>query len=364
MQGKRLNVCPFPFSSIEIHGDGGIFTCCEEWLKPGMCLGNIKDGDSLAEIFNCRKARDFRMKLRRGHYKDTCTDECPKLQEYEEKGFFTRGSWKPLSDKLAREINEGKEVSGFVFECVSMAADPRCNLRCVMCRTHNIFNLPKDSIGAARAIEAIKPYLHLVREIKFSGDSEPFFVPEVRDFLFNFPQEEYPHLGFVILTNGLLVDEKVLERISQLNIEAIIVSMDGATKETYESIRQNGKWECLMDNLEAISEKLTRGETGCFSITMTVMRENIDEMMDFYQLAKRLKCPYVTFQRMYGNLHENIFDLPDPESMLKLKRILNLPEMKSDYVNSAGIADIRDYKVPASYRLKKLIRSLLNAVST
>ena len=358
MQEMRFNVCPFPFSSIEIHADGRVFTCCEQWLKPGMCLGNIKDDDSLAEIFNSRKAQNFRLELRRGNYKGACMDECPKLQEYREKGFFTGGSWKPLSDKLAREINEGGEVSGFDFECVSMAADPRCNLRCVMCRVHNIFELPKESIGAARAIEEIKPYLHLVREIKFSGEGEPFFIPEIRDFLFNFPQEKYPQLGFVILTNGLLLNRKVLERISHLDISAIIVSMDGATKETYESIRRNGKWELLMDNLEAISERLPRGEIGCFSITMTVMRENIDEMMEFYRLAKRLGCPYVTFQRMYGDLHENIFELPEPQSLLKLKKVLDSPAMNSDYVNDSGIADIRDYQAPISYRLKRILHFL------
>lgn len=358
MTENVFKVCPFPFANIEIVQDGRIFTCCPDWLKPGMHLGGIGSGASLEDIFNGRKAREFRAELRRGNYGDTCSENCPKLQDYRKRGFFTQPGWSPISDDLVRKINRGRDLDGFIFENVSMAADPRCNLRCVMCRDEPVVDLPRESIGAAVALEALEPYLGRIREIKLCGDGEPFFIPEVREFLFGFPQEKYPDLGFALLTNGLLLTREALERVSHLTIHSIIVSMDGATKEVYEAIRRNGRWERLMENLEALSEKYRKGEIGCFTITMTVMRENIDDMMDFYRLGKRFGCPYVTFQRMFGGIHENIFEPGEPGALLKLREVLRRPEMSSGYVNLAGIAGLRNYRAPAGYRARGILRTL------
>ena len=346
MTARTFKVCPLPFSLAEIHQDGRVWTCCPFWLKPEMEIGNIKDGRSLAEIFNGEKAQYIRTRIRQGNYQAVCNEWCPKLEEFRACGFFTSAAWKPPSDELLRKVNDTGEVTGFPFECVTVASDPRCNLRCVMCRKDNIFSLPPKGINAAKTLAALLPDLDQIRELKLCGDGEPFFIPEVREFLFSFPQDKYPELGFNIQTNGLLLTRETLRRISHLNIITVVVSVDGGTKKTYERIRRNGNWDRLMENLEALSEAYRDGRIGCFVLVMTLMRENIGEMMDLYRLSKRLKCPFLTFQRMHMHFHDNIFDPPDPVALSKLKGVLELPEMKSEYVHLVGLQDVLSYVPP------------------
>lgn len=53
-------------------------------------------------------------------------------------------------------------------------------------------------------------------------------------------------------TNGLLVDRDMALALADAGLDWLIISVDGATKETYESIRIGGDWETLYNNITRI----------------------------------------------------------------------------------------------------------------
>ena len=67
-------------------------------------------------------------------------------------------------------------------------------------------------------------------------------------------------------------------------INSAEISIDAATKQTYEIVRRGGKWDLLLKNLEFIST------LGLKEITFSyvVQKENYKEMAEFYKLIKEI----------------------------------------------------------------------------
>ena len=118
---------------------------------------------------------------------------------------------------------------------------------------------------------------------------------------------------------------KYWERVKHQKFRSIIISVDAATKETYEKIRVGGKWEELLTSLSLIAEKRNKFEH--IVINMTVMRSNYREIPQFIDLAESYGFN-VTFQGMvgqgrHGNYgHENIFKLKDAKALNELRNIV------------------------------------------
>lgn len=161
-----------------------------------------------------------------------------------------------------------------------------CNLRCPMCgrnfMTEKIgymdWKLYKKIIdeGAEHNLPSVKlnyrgePLLHpkLVEMVKYAKDSG---IIEVQ---FN--------------TNGLLLDEKKASELIDAGLDRIIISFDGATKETYEKIRVGSNYDIVVSNIKRFVKM--RGERGlkrpCLRVQMINMEETRNEIDSFVKMWK------------------------------------------------------------------------------
>lgn len=57
----------------------------------------------------------------------------------------------------------------------------------------------------------------------------------------------------------------------------IRVSIDGATKETYESLRRGGKWETICQNMEYLGNAKKHGQIQSLGIHFVMQRNNFRE---------------------------------------------------------------------------------------
>jgi MoaA/NifB/PqqE/SkfB family radical SAM enzyme len=116
-------------------------------------------------------------------------------------------------------------------------------------------------------------------------------------------------LRFNLQTNGLLMKkmfsrlDKILTRVAVLNI-----SIDGATKETYELLRRGGQFEKLLENLEFIKHY---HEKFRIKFHMVVQKSNWHEMNKMLELADRFNAHEVIFNRItdwntYNNFNEQL----------------------------------------------------------
>jgi len=134
-----------------------------------------------------------------------------------------------------------------------------------------------------RAVDEIielMPYLEIV---KWQGG-------EV--FLYKRFEELMDHAGRnnvcqEIVTNGLLLNENIITKLVKYNVD-LYISVEGMTKEIYESVRVGGKFETLINNLNIL--KRIRSEfSGNFTnlgLNVLVMKKNIDQIEFFPEFAR------------------------------------------------------------------------------
>jgi MoaA/NifB/PqqE/SkfB family radical SAM enzyme len=197
--------------------------------------------------------------------------------------------------KLRRVANEVRAQVAERAKLPQLASDPVhvnlnhtavCNLRCVMCE-QGLTEIPQKVMDLSVYWRVRDELFDRASEVSLTVMGDPFCVP--KRFLHEILDDiERYDLRLEITTNALLFgDEVELERLARL-VNKLIVSIDGATQETYERIRKPGKWDRLVDNLERfqrVRRRMAPWRQPLVCFTYVVMRSNLDELPDFVDLA-------------------------------------------------------------------------------
>jgi radical SAM protein with 4Fe4S-binding SPASM domain len=160
-----------------------------------------------------------------------------------------------------------------------------CNLRCTMCLVSYRPALGKTTGSMdLETFKALVDELPDLRQVTMQGLGEPLLAP---DF---FPMLEYLaergiRMGFN--TNGTLLTRERAERIVELGVDWLHVSLDGATAATYESIRNRSNFERVRANIAGlVAAKAARGSAKPdLELVFVAMRRNLHELCDVVRLA-------------------------------------------------------------------------------
>lgn len=164
----------------------------------------------------------------------------------------------------------------------------KCNIRCRMCHfaLDNVFYRKAEFMDPSKfrlVAEKLFPYSHTVW---LSASNEPLTSPHFREILQIAAEYEIPDLKF--LTNGLLLTPELIDEIIASKVAQVHVSIDGATRETYEDIRRGGRFGVLLDNLRRLTARKRQLEsrTPLLQFNITLMRRNLDELEAFVDLGE------------------------------------------------------------------------------
>jgi organic radical activating enzyme len=168
-----------------------------------------------------------------------------------------------------------------------------CNLRCVGCYVEGKFEKRFASLAEVRqAIRCDQP----VRQISFTAN-EALLHPRF-DEIIRLCREAHPEAMVWVISNGTLpVTGSRRRAISML--DKVGLSIDGATKETYESIRKGAVFERFLKNARDIVA--LREETGYpkeIGFAFTATATNLHELSGVVRLAKEIGATDVWAQPM------------------------------------------------------------------
>ena len=126
--------------------------------------------------------------------------------------------------------------------------------------------------------------------LNITGSGDPFGSKVFRDFLINFDGKQHPEIMINLQTNGVMLTEKMWNMLHKChdNINQVIVSIDAASKETYDKIRVGGDWDLLMKNIEMLSRLRVEGKINILRIDSVVQKNNYKEMPACVELANSL----------------------------------------------------------------------------
>ena len=165
-----------------------------------------------------------------------------------------------------------------------------CNLDCVMC----IRRAWEEPLGAM-PLATFRTLMEQVREmpgpptIHLGGYGEPMAHP---DFLEIVRLAKATGARVEMTTNGILLAPERAEALIDLDLDRLMVSIDGVAPEHYEDIRQGGSFARVYENLRALRRiKLRRGSKHSnpqVGIAFVAMKRNIADLPELPWLATRI----------------------------------------------------------------------------
>ena len=304
-------VCLNPFNYVEIHKDN-VFCCCPSWLPTP-----IGESSKLNEIWNGETLKKIQESILDGTYSYCDKTLCPYISELYYNN-ITDGMFIPKENFNLENTTGPKRVS--------LCFDSSCNLACPSCRKDFIMANSTDLISIEKKMNDVsEKFGKTVTFMSVSGTADAFASKTFRKLLIDFDYEKFPNIkSLYIQTNGLLLNEEMWKKIekSHNSIFTIGISIDAATKETYNIVRRGGDWEILMENLKFISQidKIK-------SYSFVVQDTNYKEMKAFYDLITSFKQRGI--YKIYYSKISNWGTFTDDEFKMKEVFNENHPEFKS-----------------------------------
>src|SRR5262249_47647755 len=141
--------------------------------------------------------------------------------------------------------------TGFRHLVIRMDTINLCNLRCKMCYYSFDYRRKKEQMDLPLFRKIAHEVFPKTQFLYLSCATEPLMNKQFSEYVRVTGEYNVPFTSFC--TNGQLLTEQVVHACMDANISEIIFSIDGATAETYESIRRGGKWDRLTKNLELLA---------------------------------------------------------------------------------------------------------------
>ncbi len=254
----RSLLCTRPWTSIEersLVGDWQV--CC---FTPTI-LGVIhKNADTdIMTLWNNDVIAGMRSDFTSGAMSRHCPADCPILvrkreREPDHTDFYDydpaeyasfSSTFRENREKILDAIaNRRRTVDAFPIR-LKLHPSNICNLDCRMC---NLDKDLRDEVGEGwrRNMRTLLPYLEEI--VVFGG--EPFACKTTREIVFGGELARHTQVHFSTITNGAIMDERILERLKGLRLGWFSFSLDSCDPGTYPKIRVNADHARTFANIE------------------------------------------------------------------------------------------------------------------
>src|SRR3954452_6133765 len=177
-----------------------------------------------------------------------------------------------------------------------------CNLRCRMCLVAH--RPPLAVRRASMTVDRLRALLDEVpglEELTLQGLGEPLLAPDLFAMI-----EEAKTRGLRVgfNTNAMLLTAERSERLVDLGVDWLHVSIDGGSPETFASIRDGGRLEQVVANLPALLS-LRVGRASAvprIQLNTVLMRRNHLELPAIVALAADIAVDRMWVQRLSDDL--------------------------------------------------------------
>lgn len=205
-----------------------------------------------------------------------------------------------LTHKLKRAvrlIRDPKEREAYIenrravrrpLESAWIEVSAVCNLDCITCPRQGNTTPEKLELMPIetyyRVADAIFPY---IRDVNLIGLGESLMHPQI-DKIISYARSKY--VGVNMTSNGTIMTPKIARKLIENGLDSIAFSIDGGTRETFEEIRVNARFEKVKRNIKRLIE--TKAEMGVerpwIAMGLVLMKTNVHELTDVVRLCDEL----------------------------------------------------------------------------
>jgi len=164
---------------------------------------------------------------------------------------------------------------------IDWAITPKCNLSCRYCR-----GFSEGAISTERARKLVAEIAELEPGWVIVEGGEPLLRDDLFELLDSMRRRQ---LEVHLITNGMLLSPQIISDLKQLGI-MVMISIDGATKATYEAIRNGANFEKVIQSARScVKEGILE------AINFTILKRNYTEIPGVLELAASIGVGKVTF---------------------------------------------------------------------
>jgi MoaA/NifB/PqqE/SkfB family radical SAM enzyme len=330
---EKKYICHAPFNNLYFNTEGHIAVC---WLTFNNPV-HYTENKTLRELWNDIKFQSLREHIK----KNDLGYQCHICHKHIKEGNHV--------NVLSKAYDNDYPLTDFP-SIMEFELDNTCNLACTMCNgmlsstiRRDRENLPplKSPYGK-KFLEELKEFIPHLKEVRFNG-GEPFLIKiyyEIWDMIL----EINPEIKITIATNGTVLNNKVKSYLDRGNFH-LNISVDGFSKETYESTRINGNFTNLMQNIEWFKSYCHKhARTLC--IMINPMRQNWWEMPDFVNWCNA-NSVHLWFNTIVRPENQAIWNLPAKE-LGKIYQKLSKAKINN---NSSTSSSLYKYNVKTYHNL-------------
>ncbi len=170
-----------------------------------------------------------------------------------------------------------------------------CNLRCRMCIVRYRPALPRSASMSFEQFKQVVDAMPSLRDVTLQGIGEPLLAPDIYKMV-AYATARGVNAGFN--TNATLLTRRAAERLLDAGIAWLCFSLDGATKETYEFVRDQSSWTVVERNIDRFVRLMRERSMARpdLSLVMVLMRRNFAELPALVERAARWGIPKVFTQ--------------------------------------------------------------------
>ncbi len=177
-----------------------------------------------------------------------------------------------------------------------------CNLFCKICRNEiSICGKTMPMKLFRKVVEETSPY---VRSYSLFNWGEPLIAKDFCDMVAFVSEKKRRDCILDISTNGMLLSDKMIEFLFDKKV-FIVISVDSADKNTFESMRRGSDFERIMKNSEKAASKYKDYPIQYSpSFYISIQKENQDSILKIVKLAnslgiRNIGCGIVTAPSKY-----------------------------------------------------------------
>jgi len=179
-----------------------------------------------------------------------------------------------------------------------------CPLACRTCM-RNAWHEPTGRMDAgvfSGIVEGLKTF-QPVPSVFFGGIGEPLSHPAALEMIL---QVKAVGAKVQMITNGLALDEQTAEQLVDMELDELWVSLDGATQECYEGVRENARLARIIENLRLLKSVKYRhdAKTPALGIAFVAMRRNHSELSEVIKLGLRLGATQFSISNVQPHTEE------------------------------------------------------------
>lgn len=203
----------------------------------------------------------------------------------------------------------------------------KCNLRCIHCYQEDYKEDLYEPLRFKK--EIVDLYFEFIRnnnfipEISLTG-GEPILYPYLLDLL-DYINEKYKNCRVFILTNGTILNDRLINSLKKYNITGIQISIDGPDSQTHDKIRGKGNFNKAINTIKNLKDN-----NFYTSIHCVIQKSNYLSIEEYVKLASNLEIDRLTFSRYipFGNGSNNNLELLSADEISKIyKKIIDLKKI-------------------------------------